>query len=142
MSPLKRTLPCARCGGAYARADPPPNVPTLKENLNLTLRERLEQHRNQPGCQQCHAKIDPWGVALEEFDAGGRLKQQPADAHSTLPDNTQISGANDLKKYLAQDRIDQVAFNVLRHLTVYGTGRYRMKDMVRYVVNSKMFLEK
>ena len=162
-NPVKRGAWLARRIISEPPADPPPNVPTLKENLNLTLRERLEQHRNQPGCQQCHAKIDPWGVALEEFDAGGRLKQQPADAHSTLPDNTQISGANDLKKYLAQDRIDQVAFNVLRHLTVYGTGRnlsynevdylkrdgqklkadgYRMKDMVRYVVNSKMFLEK
>ncbi len=85
------------------------------------------------------------------------------DAKSTLPDKTEIDGANDLKRYLAEDRIDQVAFSFLKHLTTYATGRtltyselawlkqdslklkaygYRMQDMFRYVVNSKMFLEK
>ena len=116
-----------------------------------------------PRCAQCHAKIDPWGVPFEEFDAGGRLKPQPVDAHSTLPDKTEVSGVNDLKRYLSQDRIDQVAFSVLKHLATYATGRnltynelndlkrdglklkadgYRMKDMIRFVVNSKLFLEK
>jgi hypothetical protein len=102
-------------------------------------------------------------VALEEFDAGGRLKQQPVSAHSKLPDNTEVNGVNDLKRYLGQDRIDQVAFSVLKHLATYATGRslsynelndlkrdelrlkaggYRMQDMIRFVVNSKAFLEK
>jgi hypothetical protein len=139
-------------------------VPALKEDTaGLTLRQRLEQHRNQSACRQCHSKIDPWGVAFEQFDAGGRLKQQPADAHSTLPDGVEIDGANDLKRYLAEDRIDQVAFSFLKHLSAYACGRtltyselaylkqdalklkpagYRMQDMIRYVVNSKMFLEK
>ena len=102
-------------------------------------------------------------MAFEEFDAGGRLKAQPADARSQLPDKTEISGANDLKRYLAQDRIDQVAFSVLKHLAAYASGRtltynelnhlkqdglslkangYRMKDMIRFVANSKTFLEK
>ena len=75
--------------------------------MQFTLRQRLEQHRNQPGCQQCHTKIDPWGVALEEFDAGGRLKQEQVDAKSKLPDQTEVSGINDLKHYLSEDRIDQ-----------------------------------
>ena len=150
-------------------AEPPDPIlrrmcPTLKEDTrHLSLRERLERHRNQPACAQCHAKIDPWGVAFEEFDAGGRLKQQPVDAQSTLPDNTEVSGVNDLKRYLSQDRIDQVAFSVLKHLATYATGRsltynelndlkqdglklkaggYRMKDMIRFIVNSKLFLEK
>src|SRR5262249_22114637 len=129
----------------------------------LPLRRRLEQHRNQPGCMQCHTTIDPWGVALEEYDAGGRRKEQAVDAGSTLPDKTHVSGANDLKRYLAEDRIDQVAYSVLKHLATYATGRaltyneqvflkqdalklkaqgYRMQDMVRYVTGSKMFLEK
>ena len=102
-------------------------------------------------------------MALEEFDAGGRLKQQPVDARSTLPDKTEVAGVNDLKRYLGEDRIDQVAFSVLKHLATYATGRsltynelhylkqdglklkaggYRMQDMIRYVVNSKLFLEK
>ncbi len=162
-NPVKRGAWLARKIISEPPADPPPNVPTLKENPNLTLRQRIEQHRNQPGCQQCHAKIDPWGVAFEEFDAGGRLKQQSVDSRSTLPDKTEVSGANDLKRYLAEDRIDQVAFSFLKHLATYACGRtlsyseldflkrdqlklkadgYRMKDMVHYVVSSKMFLEK
>ncbi|HEU0119548.1 MAG TPA: DUF1592 domain-containing protein [Bryobacteraceae bacterium] len=163
-NPVKRGAWLARKIVAEPPDDPPPNVPALKEETkNLTLRQRLEQHRNQPGCQQCHMKIDPWGVALEQFDAGGRWKSEPADARSTLPDHTEVNGIEELKRYLGQDRVDQVAFSVLKHMTTYATGRsltyyelnylkqdakklrangYRMKDMIRYVVNSKPFLEK
>ena len=80
-----------------------------------------------------------------------------------LPDQTKVSGIDGLRKYLSEDRIDQVAFSVLKHLETYAAGRsltynelsflkqdeiklkpsgYRMKDMVRYVVKSKVFLEK
>lgn len=163
-NPVKRGAWLARKIVAEPPADPPPNVPALKEaTKDLTLRQRLEQHRDVAACRNCHAKIDPWGVALEEFNAGGRLKTQPADARSTLPDHTEVSGANDLKRYLANDRIDQVAFSFLKHLAIYASGRsltysernqlkqdglklkadgYKMKDMIRYVVNSPMFLEK
>jgi hypothetical protein len=163
-NPVKRGAWLARKIIAEPPDPPPPNVPELQEDTrHLSLRERLERHRNQSACAQCHAKIDPWGVALEEFDAGGRLKPQPVAARSTLPDNTEVSGMNDLKRYLSQERIDQVAFSVLRHLATYATGRnltynelndlkrdelklkadgYRMKDMIRFVVNSKLFLEK
>ena len=93
-NPVKRGAWLARKIIAEPPADPPPNVPALKEDTTgLTLRQRIEQHRNQPACRQCHAKIDPWGVAFEQFDAGGRLKPQPVDAKSTLPDNTEINGA-------------------------------------------------
>ncbi|HVW87351.1 MAG TPA: DUF1592 domain-containing protein [Bryobacteraceae bacterium] len=163
-NPVKRGAWVARKIIAEPPNDPPPNVPPLKENTkNLTLRERLEQHRSAPACMQCHSKIDPWGVALEQFDAGGRLKLTPVDARSTLPDQTKVSGIDDLRKYLTEDRMDQVAFSVLKHLETYAAGRsltynelnflkqdelklkaggYRMKDMIRYVVNSKVFLEK
>jgi mono/diheme cytochrome c family protein len=163
-NPVKRGAWVARKIISEPPNDPPPNVPALKEETkDLTLRQRLEQHRNQPACAQCHSKIDPWGVPFEEYDAGGRRKLQSVDARSTLPDKTEVTGVNDLKKYLAEDRIDQVAFSVLKHLEIYASGRnltynelnylkkdalklkpggYRMKDMVRYVVNSKVFLEK
>jgi hypothetical protein len=163
-NPVKRGAWLARKIIAEPPADPPPNVPALKEETkNLTLRQRLEQHRNQPACSQCHAKIDPWGVPFEEFDAGGRLKQQSVDAKSTLPDKTEVAGVNDLRRYLAEDRVDQVAFSFLKHLMTYGIGRsltytelnylkqdglklkaggYRTQDMIRYVAGSKLFLEK
>ncbi|MGE0104923.1 MAG: DUF1592 domain-containing protein [Blastocatellales bacterium] len=163
-NPVKRGAWMARKIIAEPPADPPPNVPALKEaTKDLTLRQRLEQHRDVASCRSCHAKIDPWGIALEEFNAGGRLKTQPADASSTLPDHTEVSGANDLKRYLANDRIDQLAFSFLKHLSIYASGRsltyselhqlkldglklktdgYRMKNMIRYVVNSPVFLEK
>jgi mono/diheme cytochrome c family protein len=163
-NPVKRGAWMARKIIAEPPDPPPPNVPNLKADTEgLTLRQRLEQHRSIPGCMQCHMKIDPWGVALEEFDAGGRLKQGAVDASSTLPDGAHVSGVNELKKYLSEDRIDQVAFSVLKHLQTYANGRsltynelnslkedgltlkadgYRMQDMIQYVVHSKMFLEK
>ena len=85
------------------------------------------------------------------------------DARSTLPDKTEVADFAALRKYLADERIDQVAFSALKHLAIYATGRnltwselefirkdglrlkpegYRMRDMIRYVVSSKMFLEK
>ncbi len=163
-NPVKRGAWVARKIIAEPPNDPPPNVPALKEETkNLTLRERLEQHRNAPACMQCHSKIDPWGVALEQFDAGGRVKKTASDARSTLPDQTTVAGIEDFKKYLGGERIDQVAFSVLKHLETYAAGRsltynevnylkqdglklkpagYRLKDMVQYVANSKVFLEK
>ena len=163
-NPVKRGAWFARRIIAEPPDDPPPNVPALKEETrSLSLRERLEQHRNQPGCAQCHAKIDPWGIPFEEYDAGGRFKAQVVDARSTLPDRSTVAGVRDLKEHLAKDRMDQVAFSFLKHLAIYASGRslsyneaeflrqsaasfsaggYRMQDMVLFVVKSPIFLEK
>jgi hypothetical protein len=163
-NPVKRGAWLARKIVAEPPDDPPPNVPALKEDTkSLTLRERLERHRNQPGCAKCHTKVDPWGVPFEEFDAAGLFKTAKVDARSTLPDKTEVADFAALRKYLVDDRMDQVAFSVLKHLAIYATGRnltygeleflrkdavrlkadgYRMQDMIRYIVNSKMFLEK
>ena len=163
-NPVKRGAWLARKIVAEPPDPPPPNVPDLEESTEgLSLRERLEMHRDQPGCMQCHTKIDPWGLPLEELDAGGLLKATRPDARSTLPDGTEVAGLDDLKRYLVEDRMDQVAFSVLKHLTTYANGRsltynelnylqqdglklraggYRMRDMVRYVAASPLFLEK
>ena len=164
-NPVKRGAWVARKIVAMPPDDPPPNVPDLEDDPTdqLSLRERLERHRDQEGCAKCHSGIDPWGLALEEFDAGGRKKSGSVDARSTLPDNTEINGLNDLKRYLVGEQIDRVAFSVLKHLAVYATGRelsyneiqslkqeqillkerqYRMKDMILFIVGSKLFLEK
>jgi hypothetical protein len=164
-NPVKRGAWLARKIIAEPPDDPPPNVPALPEDdSKLTLREKLERHRNQPGCAKCHAGIDPWGVPFEQFDAGGLFKTGASvDARSTLPDETEVAGLNELKTYLANDRIDQVAFSFLRHLATYAAGRsltyneieflkedgirlkpdgYRMQDMIRFVIQSDIFLEK
>ncbi len=164
-NPVKRGAWLARKIIAEPPDDPPPNVPALPaENSNLTLRQKLEQHRNQSGCAKCHEGIDPWGIPFEQFDAGGLMKRdEKIDASSTLPDETEIADLNNLKTYLAEDRIDQVAFSFLKHLSAYAIGRsltyneieflkeygvrlragdYRMQDMIRFVVHSEMFLEK
>ncbi|MCH2593789.1 MAG: DUF1592 domain-containing protein [Pedosphaera sp.] len=164
-NPVKRGAWLARKIIAEPPEPPPPNVPDLsKETKGKTLRERLEQHRSQEGCAQCHQKIDPWGLPFEEFDAAGLLKKKKVDTSSTLPDNTEVTGSNALKKYLSTDRIDQVAYSFLKHLASYaigrsltfneleylknkgkkvlGSGGYRMKDCVRFVIESPMFMEK
>ncbi|MEO2019915.1 MAG: DUF1592 domain-containing protein [Fuerstiella sp.] len=165
-NPIKRGAWLARKIIAEPPDDPPPNVPTLPEDntAQLTLRERLERHRNQKGCVKCHAGIDPWGVPFESFDAGGLFRNDPGvDAWSTLPDDTKVRDLNELKAYLAHDRIDQVAFSFLKHLFCYALGRsltyneivflqeqtielkagdYRMRDMIRFVVTSDLFLKK
>jgi hypothetical protein len=165
-NPVKRGAWLARKIIAEPPDDPPPNVPALPEDdgAHLTLREKLERHRDQPGCKNCHAGIDPWGLPLEQFDAGGLFKRDKAvDAGSTLPDKTEIADANGLKAYLANDRLDQVAFSFLKHLATYAIGRsltyneieflkrkglelrsggYRMKDLIRFVIKSELFLEK
>ena len=144
--------------------DPPPNVPQLVEDgTERTLREKLDRHRNQDGCVKCHTGIDPWGIAFQEYDAAGRFKKEPTDSHAKLPDGTEVADVKALKTYLVNDRIDQVAFSMLKHLSCYAAGRsltynelewlreagkqlkpegYRMQDMLRFVVQSDMFLKK
>lgn len=164
-NPVKRGAWLARKIIAEPPDDPPPNVPALpEEDSSLTLREKLERHRNQPGCAKCHEGIDPWGIPFEQFDAGGLLKKDATiDAGSTLPDETQIADVNELKSYLTSDRIDQVAFSFLKHLATYAIGRsltyseieflkeegvglkdgdYRMQELIRFIVRSPLFLEK
>lgn len=165
-NPVKRGAWLARKIVAEPPDDPPPNVPALPEDdgAQLTLRQKLERHRNQEGCAKCHSGIDPWGLPLEQFDAGGLFKSgQAVDARSTLPDGTEVADAAALRAYLAGERIDQAAFSFLKHLAGYASGRslsynelellkdeglklkpagYRMQDLFRYVVHSELFLEK
>lgn len=164
-NPIKRGAWLTRKIIAEPPDDPPPNVPQLMEDAGskLTLRERLERHRNQPGCVKCHSGIDPWGIPFESFDAGGLRKQANIDTRSTLPDGTAVHDLSGLKDYLADERIDQVAFSFMKHLACYATGRslsyneiaflqeqglqlkadgYRMQDVIRFIIKSDLFLKK
>lgn len=112
-------------------APPPPDVPNLKENADtgqsLTVRERMEVHRADPGCASCHAIMDPLGFALENFDAIGRYRArgedgQAIDASGKLASGQPVNGPEDLRKALLQNpAIFAEAFT--RQLMTYALGR-------------------
>jgi hypothetical protein len=110
---------------------PPPSVPqvdlTDPEILKMTLKERIINHRNQPACYSCHSRIDPWGIAFENYDALGayrtHVKDQPVDATSELFNKQTLSGIDGLKRYLLLDRQDQFARAMVHKLMAYALGR-------------------
>jgi mono/diheme cytochrome c family protein len=110
---------------------PPPNVPqvdlTNPDILKMTVKERIADHRNKAACISCHAKIDPWGIAFENYDALGayrtQIKNQPVDATSELFNHQTLAGIDGLKRYLLTDRQDQLARAMVHKLTAYALGR-------------------
>lgn len=110
---------------------PPPDVPevdlTNPEILKLSLKERIADHRNKPACASCHSRIDPWGIAFENYDALGLFRTQinnkPVDATSELFNRQTLAGMDGLKRYLLTDRQDQFARAMVHKLTAYGLGR-------------------
>ena len=109
---------------------PPPNVPALEEAKEgvapKSVRERLTQHRADPVCASCHARIDPLGFALENYDAIGRWRTeesgQPVDSSGELMDGTHIDGPAALKKALLE-RKDLVVRNLANKMLGYALGR-------------------
>ncbi len=111
---------------------PPPDVPALKtENTSgktMSMREAMEQHRANPVCASCHARMDPLGFALENFDAVGRWRDRtapsgaPIDASGLLPDGTRFDGAAGLRAVLMKHP-EQFAATVAEKLLTYATGR-------------------
>ncbi len=150
---------------------PPPAVPEIDltdpEIAKMTLKERIEDHRNDPACYSCHAKIDPWGIAFENFDAVGswrdEIKGAPVDATSTLFNNQRLEGIDGLKRFLLTNRQDQFARAMVYKLATYALGRPlsfsdrtsideitsdlrnkgdRLGDLVALVVTSDLFTTK
>ena len=110
---------------------PPPNVPQVDladpEILKMTLKERIANHRNKPACASCHSRIDPWGIAFENYDARGafrtHVQNRPVDATSELFNQQKLAGIDGLKRYLLLDRQDQFARAMVHKLTAYALGR-------------------
>ncbi len=110
---------------------PPPAVPEIDladpEIAKLTLKQRIENHRNHAACMSCHAKIDPWGIAFENFDAVGSWRTQiqgkPVDASSFLFNGQKLDGMDGLKRFLLENRQDQFARAMVHKLTTYALGR-------------------
>ncbi|HEX5787422.1 MAG TPA: DUF1592 domain-containing protein [Woeseiaceae bacterium] len=117
---------------------PPPNVPSLGADgeslVGLTLREQIEAHRDKSACINCHEKIDPFGLALENFDASGAWRESivaddgegqnvlPVDASTVLPGGFEIDGAGELGAYLLEQRERDVMRGLVRHMMTYAIG--------------------
>ena len=145
---------------------PPPSVPALddtKVGLSASLRQQMEAHRKNPACASCHAKMDPLGFGLENFDAVGAWRDVdgkfPVDASGALPGNRLFHGPVELKKLLKNDR-DAFVRGMTDKLLTYAIGRglerydralvasisdrlaaknYRFSQLVLEIVNSYPF---
>lgn len=89
--------------------DPPPGVDNLAQaSKGTTVKERLEQHRNDPSCYTCHKSIDPLGFGLESFNALGKFRENysdglPVDSTATLPNGKNIKDSLELNQALSED---------------------------------------
>ena len=108
---------------------PPPNVPPLDdsaENSARSLREQLEKHRADRACASCHAKMDPLGFSLEQYDAIGHFRAEEGgtaiEASGSLPDGTPMDGLEGLKKVVLNRRDEFVECLAAKMLT-YALGR-------------------
>jgi hypothetical protein len=108
---------------------PPADVPSLDERplgKSVSVRAQLEQHRANPNCAGCHARMDPLGFALEHFDAIGRWRDKdgnvPIDTAGSLPDGRAFKGYKDLRAIL---KAAPEAFTecLAEKLLIYALGR-------------------
>ena len=151
---------------------PPPGVETdLSQRAGdkpATVRARLEQHRANATCRQCHGVIDPMGLALENFDAVGQFRtvdrqaaNQPIDASTVLTSGLAINGPAELREYLSSNpaRFAQafaeklMMYAVNRELAYFdmpqvravvrGAARdqYTLSSIVQGIVRSDAFLK-
>jgi hypothetical protein len=147
---------------------PPANVPALDESAGTgarakSVREMLEQHRSNPTCASCHARMDPIGFSLENFDAIGQWRTTDGgnsiDASGVLLDGTKVNGPQTLQRALMAQKT-QFARAVTEKFLTYALGRgleyydaptvraiqqaaaaddYRWSSLVAAVVNSPPF---
>jgi hypothetical protein len=89
---------------------PPPDVPSLdteRSGQPLSMKEAMQRHRASPACASCHAKMDPIGFALENFDALGRWRAEEngrlLDVSSALPDGTTVDGVEGVRQLVLRD---------------------------------------
>lgn len=111
---------------------PPAEVPKLPDEEGgadkLTMRQQVEKHTSVESCAVCHARIDPFGFALENYDAIGRFRSQdsgglPIDARAKLKDNTVFAGIDGLRGYLLAQKKNEIVRLFCRRLLGYALGR-------------------
>ena len=142
-------------------ADPPADVPDLTETAGesaekaLTIKDLLALHRKKESCNDCHFRLDPWGIPFEHYNAIGKyqpkvpkegtrvggfdaqkhgdldgyakylesINTEQIHADARVPNGPEVNGMEELKAYLIEERLDDVAKNILKRLVTYGIGR-------------------
>lgn len=134
-SPVKRGIFVLE--NLLATPAPPvvPDVPALEEAVSdkaqaeqMSLREKLELHRDKPACASCHARMDPIGFGLENFSAVGKWRSKeiggaPIDASGTLESGETFSSAKELADILAGAKQRQFHRAIVEKLLTYALGR-------------------
>ena len=178
--------------------DPPADVPALSDSAGesaekaLTIKDLLAAHRQKESCNDCHSRLDPWGIPVEHYNAIGKyqplvpkegtrvsgfilnqhrdlagykkylnsINTEKIEAVARVPLGPEVGGMDDLKKFLKQEKRDDVARNILRRLLSYGIGRelgahdrfmvddllqrssskgHRLLDMIIIICKSELF---
>lgn len=107
---------------------PPPDVPELKETkLSGSLRQRMEQHRENPTCASCHARMDPIGFGFENFDGIGAWRSKDGessiDPSGQLVSGESFKGSADLAAMLVKRKRDEFVRCLSEKLLTYALGR-------------------
>jgi hypothetical protein len=108
---------------------PPADVPQLDEaavGTSMSLRQQMEKHRTNTICASCHARMDPLGFGLENFDAIGRWRDKdgafPVDPSGTLPDGKTFNGPDQLKDILVANS-EAFTQGMAEKMMIYALGR-------------------
>ena len=110
---------------------PPPDVPKIAEEegaAKLTVRQQVEMHSKAPQCAVCHVRVDPFGFALEKYDAIGRRREKDlgglaVDTRAKLKDGTEFDGIDGLRAYLLTKKNEVIVRLFSRKLLGYALGR-------------------
>ncbi|MDQ8185292.1 DUF1592 domain-containing protein [Pelagicoccus sp. SDUM812002] len=112
---------------------PPPNIPSLEDAASpdelkeLSLRETLALHAEKQTCRSCHNRMDPLGLALENFNAMGRWRESemdmPIEPEGQLITGERFSNINELKEILVTERRDDFYYCFTEKLMTYALGR-------------------
>jgi hypothetical protein len=171
-SPVKRGYWVVRRLLGEVIPPPPPKVPELPSDEgklgDLTLREALARHREDPSCAGCHVRFDSLGLVFEGYGPVGERRVQdlggrPVDVRATFPGGSEGAGVDGLRAYLREHRQEEFLDNLCRKLLAYALGRsllltddllidemrarladsgYRFGSLVEAIVTSPQFLRR
>jgi hypothetical protein len=132
-SPVKRGLFILNNILGAAPPPPPPNVPALEvaerdfQDHEPTLRETLAAHRDKPECASCHSRLDPVGLAFENFNALGvwrdQERNQTIDPAGRLISGETFQNVRELKHILAANHRVEFYRCLTEKMLTYATGR-------------------